>query len=278
VIADLSQAKRLRVADQHAEDAAPAWGVSDGLVRRFVDSRRQEPLELLPGRVDHPERRVTRAGELGGRRDDLLEHAVERELGAHRDPSLDHGSQPPLDERPWFHTPDYPDLPCGECGPLWKTRTRSAAGSGGMPARSPLPSTKDSKRRREMSSAAPVAGQHRMQHKQSNSPGLWAVVSVLLGILVALLGFFALLMWVAAHQANDAATRAADKAANADSSMANMPGMSTPAPAAASTGLGELTSYAGAAPANADALAAAHKPFPAALPAAPAGPIANVNL
>ena len=39
-----------------------------------------------------------------------------------------------------------------------------------------------------------------------------------------------------------------------------------------------LQSYAGAAPANADALAAAHKPFPAALPAAPAGPIANVNL
>src|SRR5262249_2268155 len=63
VIADLSQAKRFRVADQHAEDAAPAWGVSDGLMRRFVDSRRQEPLELLPSPVDHPERRVTRAGE-----------------------------------------------------------------------------------------------------------------------------------------------------------------------------------------------------------------------
>jgi nitrite reductase (NO-forming) len=129
-----------------------------------------------------------------------------------------------------------------------------------------------------MSSAAPVAGQHRMEHKQSNSPGLWAVASVLLGILVAVLGFFALLMWVDAHQAKDAANRAADKAANADSSMANMPGMSMPAPAAASTGLDELTSYAGAAPANADALAAAHKPFPAALPAALAGPLAKVNL
>src|SRR4029079_16781824 len=75
-----------------------------------------------------------------------------------------------------------------------------------------------------------------------------------------------------------AANRAANKAANADSSMANMPGMSMPAPAAASTGLGELTSYAGAAPADGDALAAAHKPFPAALPAAPAGPLAKVNL
>jgi hypothetical protein len=117
-----------------------------------------------------------------------------------------------------------------------------------------------------MSSAAPAAGQHRMEHKQSNSPGLWAVVSVLLGILVAVLGFFALLMWVDAHQAKDAANRAADKAANADSSMANMPGMSMPAPAAASTGLDELTSYAGAAPANAEALARrtsrSRRPFP----------------
>jgi nitrite reductase (NO-forming) len=37
-------------------------------------------------------------------------------------------------------------------------------------------------------------------------------------------------------------------------------------------------SFAGAAPANADALATAHDPFPAALPAAPAGPVANVDL
>ena len=55
--------------------------------------------------------------------------------------------------------------------------------------------------------------------------------------------------------------------------MAGMPGMGT-----SEVGSGALTSYAGAAPANADALAAAHKPFPATLPAAPAGPVANVNL
>jgi nitrite reductase (NO-forming) len=41
---------------------------------------------------------------------------------------------------------------------------------------------------------------------------------------------------------------------------------------------GSLESYAGAAPANADALATAHKPFPAALPAAAAGAVAHVNL
>src|SRR4029077_13508316 len=53
-----------------------------------------------------------------------------------------------------------------------------------------------------------------------------------------------------------------------------MPGMDMSA--GASTG--SLTSYAGAAPANADALAASHTPYPAALPAAQPGPVADVNL
>jgi len=39
-----------------------------------------------------------------------------------------------------------------------------------------------------------------------------------------------------------------------------------------------LQSYAGASPANADAIATAHKPFPATLPAVPAGAVADVHL
>jgi len=89
-------------------------------------------------------------------------------------------------------------------------------------------------------------------------------VSLLLGILVAILGFFALMMWVDAHNARNAANRAAAKV-----------GRTAPG---ATSDLGALKSYAAAAPANADALAAAHKPFPAALPEAPAGPVAAVNL
>jgi hypothetical protein len=58
---------------------------------------------------------------------------------------------------------------------------------------------------------------------------------LLLALLVAVLGFFALLMWVDAHHAKDAANRAADKVAAGGSSMAGM------------TGTGDLTSYAGAA-------------------------------
>jgi nitrite reductase (NO-forming) len=115
------------------------------------------------------------------------------------------------------------------------------------------------------------SGSRTIARKDSDSGGLWAVVSLLLGILVGVLGFFALLMWVDAHHAKDAANRAAAKVAAGGNSMAGMN--------ASGTGTaGGLTSYAGAAPANADALATAHKAFPAALPAAPAGPVANVNL
>ncbi len=104
--------------------------------------------------------------------------------------------------------------------------------------------------------------------RQTNEgAGLAWAVAVLLGILVAVLGFFALLMWVDAHKARTDA----DKAASAATSM---PGMDM----GATTGAGTLTSYAGAAPANADELAAAHPPYPAVLPAAPAGSVAAVNL
>ena len=101
----------------------------------------------------------------------------------------------------------------------------------------------------------------------SGSFPLWAIVSMLLGILVAVLALFALMMWSDAHDAKKAADRPAARVTQA-------------APAAATdvhahaTAAG-LESYAGAAPANAAALAAAHKPYPAALPA---GPAASVHL
>jgi nitrite reductase (NO-forming) len=111
---------------------------------------------------------------------------------------------------------------------------------------------------------APESANGSIPYKDSDAHALWAVVSLMLGILVAILGFFALMMWVDAHNAKDAANRAAAKASAAAPS--------------ATADLGALKSYTGAAPSNADALAAAHKPFPAALPAAPAGPVASVNL
>ena len=95
------------------------------------------------------------------------------------------------------------------------------------------------------------------------------VVALLLGIaLPAVLGF-ALWAAVSAQKARDDAKKATAGAV---------------APAAtghdhAAAGVsGTLESYAGTAPANADALAEAHVPYPATLQPAPAGAVANVNL
>jgi nitrite reductase (NO-forming) len=105
-----------------------------------------------------------------------------------------------------------------------------------------------------------------IDEKDSDSRAVLAVVSVLLGVLVAVIGIFSIFMWFDAHSAKDAANRAAAKV--------------TAAPAAHdhTATSGASASYAGAAPDNAADLAAAHEPFPATLPAAPAGPVANVNL
>jgi len=105
---------------------------------------------------------------------------------------------------------------------------------------------------------------------QRNSEPLWGATALMLGILVAVVGFFAVMMWSDARNARDDAQQAA--AGVASTSMAGMTG------SASASSLGDLTSYAGAAPANAAALAASHRAFPALLPAAQPGPVADVRL
>jgi nitrite reductase (NO-forming) len=131
------------------------------------------------------------------------------------------------------------------------------------PRRSSNGSAHQPPRARSRSSAAIPRG-------ESDSFALVAVVSVMLGILVAVLGIFAAALWLDAHNAKDAAERAAAKSAPA-ADASSMPGMDH------SSAAGRLASYAGAAPRNAEALAAAHKPVNAAMPPIPKG-IANVNL
>ena len=89
-------------------------------------------------------------------------------------------------------------------------------------------------------------------------------------------------IWLAAsaqgarHDAQVAAAKVA-----AGSSMASMPGMAGMAGmagTASQAGAYPTPSFAGIAPANADALAMRHAAFPAELPAAPAGPVAHVTL
>jgi nitrite reductase (NO-forming) len=103
---------------------------------------------------------------------------------------------------------------------------------------------------------------------------------VLAGVATAVVGVFAVfavVLWADANHTSKTPDKAAATApqASADHSMASMPGMDT---SGASTSPSALTSFAGAAPADPEAAAAAHKPFPAAMPPIPAGPVANVNL
>jgi nitrite reductase (NO-forming) len=95
------------------------------------------------------------------------------------------------------------------------------------------------------------------------------VVVLLLGIAVPVLLALALWAAVSAEQAKDDVHKAAPAPAAATQTMSHDH---------ASSGGVPTSSYAGLAPVNADALAEAHTPYPAALPAAPTGPVAVVHL
>jgi nitrite reductase (NO-forming) len=102
---------------------------------------------------------------------------------------------------------------------------------------------------------------------------LFAVFAAVLIPAVMLIGLW---MAVSAFQARDDARQAAATVhklnAGAAASTGSMAGMATPAMGVATR------SFAGAAPANADAVAMAHAAYPATLPSAPAGDVALVRL
>jgi len=104
--------------------------------------------------------------------------------------------------------------------------------------------------------------------------------AVLAGILVGALIPIAIWLAASAQGARDDARAAARSAGSSMSmSMPGMAGMSMPATSSsADAGATATPSYAGIAPANADAIAMRHAAVPAELPAAPAGPIAHVRL
>jgi nitrite reductase (NO-forming) len=115
----------------------------------------------------------------------------------------------------------------------------------------------------------PVPPPPRSPRRQSENSGYWAAFSLLLGMLVVALGTVAIWMGFSAHDAR----KDANKAARAVASGNSMPGMDM------SGGVtGDLTSFAGQAPANADVLAKKHTAMNAVLPPAPAGPVARVQL
>jgi nitrite reductase (NO-forming) len=103
---------------------------------------------------------------------------------------------------------------------------------------------------------------------ETDSGALAKAAALLLGVLVAVLGFFALLMWADAREARDDATPSAGSAGT--------PAVHDPA-TDHNTAL-PLNSFAGVVPANAQELAAAHKPVDATLLAIPAGDLVKVHM
>ena len=85
------------------------------------------------------------------------------------------------------------------------------------------------------------------------------IVAVFLGALVAVLGFFALLMWLDAREAHDGTASAATSHADHNTAL-------------------PLASFAGTVPDNAEELAEARTPTVAALPPLPAGDLVKVHM
>ncbi len=102
------------------------------------------------------------------------------------------------------------------------------------------------------------------------------LLALFLGLAVGVMIPLGLWLAASAHDARNDAKAAAKAAPGAAvTAMPGMPGMSS---VTSKEGAYATPSFAGIAPANADALAMAHKSYPAELPAAPPGPVARVHL
>ncbi|HEU4941738.1 MAG TPA: multicopper oxidase domain-containing protein, partial [Gaiellaceae bacterium] len=102
----------------------------------------------------------------------------------------------------------------------------------------------------------------RPYRKSEPDSGAFAkMAAVLLGLLVGVVGFFALLMWLDARDDGGTAAAVAAPAAMSDHNTA-LP----------------LDSFAGVVPSNAKELAAAHRPYDAAMPPIPATDVVKVHM
>jgi nitrite reductase (NO-forming) len=107
-----------------------------------------------------------------------------------------------------------------------------------------------------------LPGKSSYRAPEPESGVLAKVVAVFLGIAVVVLGFIAL--WLATSEGSETTAQAPSAPTAHDHSMASG-GVAAP-------------SYAGLAPADADAIAEAHTPYPAEMPALQPGPVANIHL
>ena len=113
---------------------------------------------------------------------------------------------------------------------------------------------------------------------EPESGALIKIVALFLGLGVLVLIFVAVWLGISAQNARDDARKAATQAV-ATGNGAEMPGMTMPSTSSSAAGGAVATpSFAGIAPANADALAASHVAYAADLPALQAGPVARVSM
>jgi nitrite reductase (NO-forming) len=104
----------------------------------------------------------------------------------------------------------------------------------------------------------------RPRASKTSSGAFWMFAAMLLGFTVAIVGFFALMMWADARDSRDTAAAVSGTAGHDHATDHN-----TALP---------LNSFAGVVPENAQELAAAHKPFDATLPPVPAGDLVKVQM
>ena len=115
----------------------------------------------------------------------------------------------------------------------------------------------------------PVPHHPRPDRTDSPAGAFWMVATLLLGFAVAVVGFFALMLWADARDSRDAASAPAAEQAAATPVTHDHASSNTALP---------LESFAGVVPANSAELAAAHKATDATLPAIPAGNLVKVHM
>ena len=143
ILREVVQPQRPRLADQHPEDAAPARQVADLRAQVVVDAVGDELLQLDPVRVDHAERGIASAGQLGRGLHEPVEQRVERQLRGDGESRREQRTQPPFGDRERVHEAK----PTPQAAPAGKPQPRSE--------RPPMPPARRAtrlgeKRRREM--------------------------------------------------------------------------------------------------------------------------------
>ena len=115
------------------------------------------------------------------------------------------------------------------------------------------------------------ANSRRVPASETSSGAFWMVATMLLGLTVAVIGFFALMMWADARESRDtaAAQPAAAENTAATSGHDHATDHNTALP---------LNSFAGVVPENATELAEAHTPYDALVPPLQGGDVVKVHM